>query len=102
MRIFRIPAVLIVEIPDLTVRLSVLQGTTVLIAFSESVEDFIESDIEVTNGTLSGFIGNGREFCVAVTPTGDADASLYIPEDVAATSDGRTNLESNRLVIGNA
>ena len=100
MRVFRIPATLIIEIPDLTVTLSVLREGVVLIAFSEAVGvSFVLTNITVTNGTASNLRGDGRNFTIDVAAADDSGMSIHIGAGVASTEDGRTNLESNRLVI---
>lgn len=99
MRTIRIPATLRLEIPDLTVTLSHVSGNTILVSFSELVDpSFVITDIDVLNGTLDNFTGNGRDFYVDVTPTGES-AAVHVPAGVAHAEDGRLNLESNRLVI---
>ncbi|WP_199248959.1 DUF4347 domain-containing protein [[Phormidium] sp. ETS-05] len=60
--------------PVPTVSLSSAAATTtnapfsVTANFSESVNNFIASDISVTNGTVSGFSGSGSTYTFTVTP----------------------------------
>ena len=91
-----IPLVLHLLYPVPSVVLRILQNNVVVIEFSERVIDFLESHIEITGGTLSDFIGNGRQFCVTVET--DSTAELYVPAGVVVSENNQPNTESNRLV----
>ncbi len=97
MQVFRVPLTVRVVTPDLTVTVSLLSANTVLITFSEPVTGFDETHITITGGSLSNFAGNRREFTVNVERT-ETQATVFVRAGVA-TSYGRTNVESNRLVI---
>lgn len=58
-------------------------------AFSESVNNFIASDIQVANGAVSNFSGGGSAFTATITPTTDGVVSISIP--AAAAQDGAGN-----------
>lgn len=80
----------------LTCQLRVLQANIVVIAFSEPVRNFGVSDIDITGGRISDFLGNGKEFRVTIqTPT---TAEIYVPAKVCESLMGEPNLVSNRLV----
>lgn len=75
--------------------ISVLRGNVLVISFSERVVDFTETDVEITGGTISEFIGNGREFCITVEVI--TTAEIYVPSGVAHSEHNQPNTESNRL-----
>ncbi|WP_375338624.1 Ig-like domain-containing protein [[Phormidium] sp. ETS-05] len=68
-----------------TVTLSSASATTtnapfsVTANFSESVNNFIASDISVTNGTVSGFSGSGSTYTFTVTPTSQGTVTVNVP-----------------------
>ena len=96
----KIPFVLTLEIPDLTVLVSILRNQTVLIAFSEPVSRFTESNINISGGSISDFIGNGQQYCVDVERSvAETAAVLHIPAGVATAVGNRVNLKSNDLEI---
>ena len=96
----RLPFILTLEIADLMVVVSILRDQTVLIAFSEPVSGFQESDIRLTGGSLSGFVGNGQQYCVDVARSvADTAAVLHIPAGVATAVGNRLNLRSNDLAV---
>ncbi|MYK36127.1 MAG: hypothetical protein F4036_00020 [Gammaproteobacteria bacterium] len=96
MRLARIPIELQLIYPVLTCEIAVLQHNTLLISFSERVLDFSLSDITITGGTLTSFIGNGRDFCVEVVT--DTTAEIYVPAGVCSNVNDVLNNESNRLI----
>ena len=91
-----IPLVLHLLYPVPSVALRLLQDNVVVIAFSERMIDFFDTDIEISGGTVSKFWGNGKEFCVEVST--DTRAELYVPAGVCRSKNGVLNTESNRLV----
>ena len=66
---------------------------TATITFSEPVSGFIESDITVSNATLSNLnaIPGATQWTVAVTPTADGPVTLAIGSDVAVDAAGNGN-----------
>ena len=66
---------------------------TATITFSEPVSGFIESDITVSNATLSNLnaIPDATQWTVAVTPTADGQVTLAIGSDVAVDAAGNGN-----------
>ncbi|UXR63246.1 Ig-like domain-containing protein [Bdellovibrio bacteriovorus] len=59
--------------------------------FSESVINFAASDVVVTNGTLSGFTGSGKDYSFTVTPAGQGAVSVSVAADVATDATGNGN-----------
>ncbi len=57
--------------------------------FSEDVTGFVIGDITVTNGTASGFSGNGDAYKTTITPDGNGDITVAINAGVA--TDKATN-----------
>lgn len=55
----------------------------VTITFDVSVADFIESDISVTNGSISNFSGSGTEYTMEITPGGEGEVTVDVPAGVA-------------------
>jgi hypothetical protein len=53
--------------------------------FSENVTGFMESGINVTNGTVSGFTGSGTTYNFTVTPNADGPVTVDV---LAANSEG--------------
>ncbi|PKG58055.1 Ig-like domain-containing protein, partial [Shewanella sp. GutDb-MelDb] len=64
-------------------------------SFSEDVEDFDITDIELTNATLSQWSAERLNFTVLVTPIEQGEVSLQVKESVATDKSGRTNLASD-------
>ena len=60
-----------------------LQAIPFQAVFSEAVNDFIATDITVTNGTVSNFQGSGTTYTFDVTPTADGDVTVAINAGVA-------------------
>ena len=65
----------------------------VTLTFSEDVIDFDVDDVEVTNGSASGFSGSGRVYTMRVTPDEDyeGDMTVTVPADAARTEHGVDN-----------
>ena len=89
---------IISDTSDPSVQLSTSAGTPTNLqaipfqaVFSESVNDFIETDITVTNGTVSNFQGSGTTYTFDVTPTADGDVTVSIAAGVAQDSGGNGN-----------
>ena len=84
------PAIDSISVNEITVASSVdvtspTSNTSVnmTINFSDNVTDFIQSDITVINGTLSGFSGSGSSYSVVVTPIADGVVTLSVAAGVA-------------------
>ncbi|MXV76536.1 hypothetical protein F4Z99_19985 [Candidatus Poribacteria bacterium] len=82
-----------------SVSLSELRENFVVIAFSEQMLDFFESDIDITGGRITEFIGNRKEFCISIAPE-SATVEIYVPAGVAHNMYNQPNTESNRLTLG--
>lgn len=91
-----IPLVLDAIHPIPTCTISLLQGDVLVIRFSERVVHFTESDIEITGGTISNFIGNGIEYCITIQTS--TTAEVFVPASVCESANGIANSESNRFV----
>ena len=78
------------EIAMASDRLRLVAGQTATIRFktSEETGDFGVEDVQVENGTLSGFSGRGREYTVVDTPA------------VGVSGVGRVWVEANRFTDG--
>lgn len=68
-------------------------------AFSESVSNFVLTDIQVTNGTLSGFSGSGANYSATVTPTGNGVVQVSLSNGVANDAAGNGNQASNTFSV---
>ena len=53
---------------------------------SKSSSDFYESDITVTNGTLTNFSGSGEVYTAEFNPTNTGSCSLVVEKDVYTNS----------------
>ncbi|WP_199247750.1 Ig-like domain-containing protein [[Phormidium] sp. ETS-05] len=86
-----------------TVTLSSASATTtnapfsVTANFSESVNNFIASDISVTNGTVSGFSGSGSTYTFTVTPTSQGTVTVNVPAGVANDAGNNNNTAATAL-----
>ena len=56
-----------------------------VIEISEVPLSFSQSDIAVTNGTISNFSGSGTSYTFDFTITSEGSARVYIPEDNTIT-----------------
>ncbi|MEG3972879.1 DUF4347 domain-containing protein, partial [Microcoleus sp. T2B6] len=65
--------------------------------FSESTTNFIDTDITVTNGTVSGFSGTGTTYNFTVTPTGSGTVTVNIPANIATDAAGNNNTAATAL-----
>ncbi|MCE5324382.1 Ig-like domain-containing protein [bacterium] len=71
---------------------------TFTVAFSEDVDGFASTDVDIDNGYISGFIETtpNSVYRVEVTPYASGTVSCYVPGDAAnSTSTGFGNLPSN-------
>ncbi|SHM46480.1 gliding motility-associated C-terminal domain-containing protein [Chitinophaga jiangningensis] len=68
------------------------------INFSESVTNFVPTDITVTNGTLQGFTQiTGSTYLVQVAPTAEGTVTVQVPANVADNIGSNGNNASNIL-----
>jgi large repetitive protein len=91
-----------------TVTLSSTSATTtnasmipITVAFSESVQDFVASDVSVTNGTVMDFAGSGASYTFNIDPTADGTVTVSVAADVstAAAGNHKGNQASNTLTF---
>lgn len=95
------------DLPDTqapTITLSTLATTvndafTVNISISEQVLGFAVNDIIVTNGTKSGFSGNGSTYSITITPSNQGVVRVVVPANSCQDQAGNANEISNELVI---
>ena len=76
-----------------------LASIPVTVSFSESVTDFLATDLSVTNGTVSGFTGSGTSYSFNVVPASDGTVSVAVPANVAADAATNQNSVSNTLNV---
>ncbi|MFC1735099.1 Ig-like domain-containing protein [Candidatus Hydrogenedentota bacterium] len=67
----------------------------VSVKFNEPVTDFTASDIEVTNGVLSGLSGSGANYTFNLTPASQGTVTVNIWADVVVDEAGNSNVASN-------
>ncbi|MEG3874337.1 DUF4347 domain-containing protein, partial [Microcoleus sp. Z1_B5] len=66
--------------------------------FSENVTGFDPSDINVGNGTVSGFTGSGSNYRFTVIPTASGDVTVYLPAATAIDAAGNYNAPAPPIV----
>ena len=71
----------------------------VTITFSEEVTGFEQSEITVTNGTVSDFSGSGTSYTVEITPSENGEVTVEVGADVAEDEAGNGNRAAEPLVI---
>ena len=71
----------------------------VTITFSEAVTGFEQSEITVTNGTVSSFSGSGTSYTVEITPSESGKVTVEVGADVAEDATGNGNQAAEPLVI---
>ncbi|GAB3843873.1 hypothetical protein GCM10028822_00530 [Hymenobacter terrigena] len=70
------------------------------VTFSESVTGFVQGDLTVTNGTVSGFAGSGTTYTFSVTPTGSGTTvTVNVPASVAQDAAGNFNTAASQFSI---
>ncbi len=69
----------------------------VTITFNESVTGFVEGDINVTNGTATGFAGSGTTYTANITPAGAGEVTVSVAANVAVDAASNANTASNTL-----
>ena len=78
------------------------QPFVVTYTFSESVLNFDQvADIVVTGGTSTAPTGSGNFYTSIITPSGNGDVSVEVPEGVAVDLFKNPNSESGTLVVTN-
>ncbi|MEC7900908.1 MAG: CARDB domain-containing protein, partial [Acidobacteriota bacterium] len=70
-------------------------AVTMTFTSSEETGTFTESDITVTNGTLSSFSGSGTTYTATITPDADGTVSVFVNADTFADWYGNNNTTSN-------
>lgn len=68
-----------------------LSSIPLTITFSESVTNFISSDVFVSSGTLSGFSGSGTTYTVNLAPSADGTINVFVFGSVANDAAGNGN-----------
>lgn len=58
---------------------------------SEGTVDFDDSDIEVTNGSISNFAGSGTTYTATFTPSAEGDCSINVDENAFTIAGGVGN-----------
>ena len=71
----------------------------VTITFSEAVTGLGQSEITVTNGTVSSFSGSGTSYTVEITPSANGTVTVEIAADVAEDAAGNGNRAAEPLVV---
>ena len=64
---------------------------------SESTLDFDASDINVTNGILSGFSGSGAAYTATFTPSSDGTCTIEVQAGSFTDNEANLNLSSNQF-----
>ncbi|WP_036798809.1 Ig-like domain-containing protein, partial [Pleurocapsa sp. PCC 7319] len=70
---------------------------TVTATFSEDTSDFDDTDLTITNGTVTNFSGSGRDYTFDVTPTADGNVTVDIADNVATDAAGNNNTAAAQL-----
>ncbi len=71
----------------------------VTITFSEAVTGFEQSEITVTNGSVTGFSGSGTSYTAEITPFRSGDVTVAVAADAAQDEAGNGNEAAESLVI---
>ncbi len=71
----------------------------VTITFSEAVTGFEQSEITVTNGSVTGFSGSGTSYTAEITPFRSGDVTVVVAADAAQDEAGNGNEAAESLVI---
>ncbi len=74
------PSVTITGLPE---KIRSTAGLTATFTFSETVTEFVTGDVDVTGGTKGAFTGSGKEYTLAITPTGNADVVVTVAANAA-------------------
>ena len=76
-----------------------MAGFEVTIIFSEPVEGFEQSDLQVTNGSVTRFSGSGTSYTVEITPSESGEVTVEVGADVAEDAAGNGNQAAGPFVI---
>lgn len=71
----------------------------VSVTFSEAVTGFTAEDIEVGNGTVTGFTGAGGDYGFVLVPAGLGAVTLRLPAGVAQDARGNPSLASAPVTV---
>ena len=71
----------------------------ITITFSESVVGFVQSDIEVDNGSVTAFSGSGASYTATITPTASGTVTVDVPENIAEDYAGNGNMAANQFSV---
>ena len=71
----------------------------VTITFSEAVTGFEQSEITVTNGTVSSFSGSGTSYTVEITPSESGKVTVEVGADVAEDAASNGNQAAGPFII---
>ncbi len=63
-----------------------------IITFSDDVQGFTESDIQPTNGHISGFSGSGSIYTALLAPATNGSVTVDIPAHAASNAEGTPSL----------
>jgi len=72
----------------------------VTVTFTEPVLNFIATDVTVTNGTISNFLGTGATYTFNVTPTANGTVTVDVAGGVANDAAGNANTAATQFTIG--
>ncbi len=67
--------------------------------FSDPVTGFTQSDLAVTNGTVTNFSGSGRAYAFDLTPDGPGAVLINIPAGVAESNDNIGNTAADQVSL---
>jgi len=68
-------------------------------AFSENVTGMAQSDLVISNGSISNFAGSGATYSFTITPTAQGTVGISIPASRAQDLSGNPNTASNTLAV---
>ena len=71
----------------------------VTITFSEAVTGFEQSDLQVTNGSVTRFSGSGTSYTVEITPSESGEVTVEVGADVAEDAAGNGNQAAGPFII---
>ena len=71
----------------------------VTITFNEAVTGFEQSDIQVTNGTVTDFSGSGTSYTAEITPTESGEVTVEVGAEVAEDAAGNGNEAAAPFII---
>ncbi|AWI25778.1 hypothetical protein HYN49_07615 [Flavobacterium pallidum] len=69
----------------------------VTISFSESVANFVQGDITISNGSINSFSGSGSTYTFTVVPSANGTVTLDVSAGVANDAAGNTNTAATQL-----